>query len=283
MEFTKVKVLGIILLFLIWVATFGYLSFPANSELTLATTTSLENSGLLYLLVDEFEKNNQKTTIKILAMGSGAALKLARDGSVDAILVHAPKSELEFVNQGAGINRTTLWYNYFILVGPQDDPASVANSENINLAFNKIKQAGNMKLAKFFSRGDESGTHQRELAIWNERKGINLNGAWYYETGSGMSSTLIVASGQNGYTLSDLGTFHHLKSNTNLKLEELYNKKDSILYNPYSYIIVNPQNHEVNSELAHKFLEFLKAASHLVSNYKSGNQTLFFPVSNITA
>lgn len=277
--------LPVVMLLLIVVGGTIYYRDLEENVLILATTTSVENAGLFDILIAEYARENQ-VSIKIIARGTGAAIDLAERGEVDAILVHAPDLEMQFVNDGFGINRTTLWYNYFIIVGPENDPAGAMNTTDLNDAFKKIKLSGEASETAFYSRGDESGTHIKELQIWaNSTIDIqNEKGNWYIETGSGMAATLTITNENLGYSLSDLGTFLQLRENLagfELVVNEIPN---DITFNPYSYILISPAKYShVNVEEARLFLEFLKLEStnNLVRNYKVNNRTLFVPIGDL--
>ncbi len=249
-----------------------------NEVLLLATTTSVDNSGLLNMLISEYLKTTPHLKIYVVAKGTGAALQLAKDGDADAVLVHAKEKELEFVKEGYGINRTTLWYNYFILVGPSSDPAQIKTSQDIIDAFKRLYNSGNETI-RFLSRGDESGTHIREQMLWNLSSLTPYNKAWYLETGTGMARTLITANQLNAYTLTDIGTYLQLKQNAGIKLVPVFDKEIPELYNPYSYIVVNPKIHpDRNTARAIDFLLFLKNSLDLVGNYTIDGSVLFHPL-----
>ena len=258
-----------------------YLSQEDENVLTLATTTSVENSGLLDKLISEFEKSHD-IVVKVTAKGSGAAVDLAKRGEADAVLIHAPDLEAEFMNEGFGFSKTTLWFNYFIIVGPCDDPANISEAKTVEEAFARLKTAGDDGKIEFYSRGDNSGTNLKELAIWDSSN-ISLSStdeSWYFETGSGMSATLLVADEKNEYTLSDLGTYLQIKENSGLQLNVLYDG-DEGLYNPYSYIIVSPDKFDnLNTKAATTFLEFLEEENtiELVNNFKVADMVLFTPI-----
>lgn len=258
-----------------------------GEELLLSTTTSVRDTGLLDQLITRFEAQNS-ITVRYTAVGTGHAIDLAKEGQVDAVLVHAPALEMQFVNDGYGMNRTTLWYNYFIVAGPSSDPANVLNASNVTNAFLAIKAAGEQGKANFYSRGDNSGTDIKEKYIWSL---LNLNtttfGNWYISTGQGMAATITQANNDpKGYVLTDIGTFAEQKAQptANIVLSQLFNKEDTITYNTYSYIVVNPNkfgsSFKFNTNNAFKFLEFLKSQSTIdfVRNYKVGNITLFNPL-----
>ena len=224
-----------------------------SNELILATTTSTQDSGLLDVLVPAFEKESGYH-VKTLAVGSGEALRLGQEGEADVILVHSPKAEEEFVAAGYGIERQLVMHNDFIIVGPPDDPAGIRGLSSASDALARI--AGSESI--FLSRGDESGTHTKELDIW-KKAGIAPAGSWYQETGQGMGATLVVASEKGGYTLSDRGTY--LAQRANLDLNLLV-EGDAQLFNVYHVIIVNPEKHsEVNVKGARAFAAFLTSSA----------------------
>jgi len=226
---------------------------PANPDVILATTTSTQDSGLLDVLLPLFK---QKTgyNVKTIAVGTGAALQMGRDGTADVLLVHAPSSEQPLVDEGIGINYQLIMHNDFIIVGPPDDPAKVKSTSNIDDA---LKAIYNNK-AIFVSRGDDSGTDKAEKALW---KKINLKpeGANYQEAGSGMGATLKIASEKGGYTMTDRATYLANKANLNL---EVVREGDASLLNVYHVMQVNPDkfpnaNPKINAEGAKAFVEFL--------------------------
>lgn len=224
-------------------------SGPATPALRLATTTSVEDSGLLGALVPVFEKETG-IDVQVVAVGTGQALEIARRGDADLVLTHAPDAEHEFVAAGDGIDRRELMHNAFIVVGPPADPAGVAGSPSVAEAFRRI--AGSQ--ATFVSRGDESGTHLRERALWKEAQ-IEPRGDWYIQAGTGMAATLRLASERKAYTLSDRGTF--LSQRNKLELSPLPVQGAS-LRNQYSVTLVNPQKHaRLNHAGATRFAAFL--------------------------
>ncbi|MCX6568453.1 MAG: substrate-binding domain-containing protein, partial [Candidatus Aminicenantes bacterium] len=206
------------------------LALPAERSLMLATTTSVDATGLLNMLADEFKKDTG-ISLKWIAVGTGAALKQARDGNADVVIVHAKKLEDEFVRDGYGVNRRVIARNYFMIVGPGDDPARVAGSASAAEALGRVKSNG----APFVSRGDKSGTHTRELDLWALAGGKPE--AAYLETGQGMAETLRVASERRGYTLTDTATFYGLRGLAGLK--PVYENAPE-LENIYAVIAVDP-------------------------------------------
>lgn len=227
-------------------------SEPSRASLTLATATTAHDSGLLDELLPDFEATFQ-TTVKPLVRGTGASLRTARDGDCDVVLVHARSLEDEFLRAGHGINRRRLMINDFMLVGPSDDPAQVAGRSAIK-AFRAIADAE----APFLSRGDNSGTHVRELQVWDEAA-ITPSGEWYRETGQGMGDTLITAEQTGAYTLTDRGTFLTVSSEGPLAVHVAGGLDDPppLLRNEYAVIPVNPARYEGTYALAMAFLGYL--------------------------
>jgi tungstate transport system substrate-binding protein len=223
-----------------------------DDELILATTTSTQDSGLLDALVPEFE-DQYDCNVKTIAVGSGEAIRLGSEGEADVLLVHSPKAEEEFMTAGNGESRDLVMHNDFIIVGPADDPAGIGDAESAAAALALISESE----ATFLSRGDESGTHTKELGLWTTAE-IEPAGSWYQETGQGMGATLTVTTEKQGYTLSDRGTY--LAQSDNLDLEILY-EGDKALNNIYHVIVVDPEKHsEVNVDCARDFSAFMIAA-----------------------
>ena len=202
----------------------------ADRTLMLATTTSVDATGLLDVLADAFKKDTA-ITLKWIAVGTGAALKQARDGNVDVVIVHAHKLEDEFIRDGFGVNRRVIARNYFLIVGPRGDPARVAGAPSAAEAFGRIRSSG----AAFASRGDRSGTHTRELELWALAGGKPETG--YLETGQGMAETLRVAAERRAYTLTDTATFYGLRGLVGL---EPWYENAPELENIYAVIAVDP-------------------------------------------
>jgi tungstate transport system substrate-binding protein len=247
---------------------------PANPNMILATTTSTQDSGLLDVLVPAFEAATG-FTVKIVAVGSGAALKLGEEGNADVLLVHSPAAEKTFMTNGFGTDRRLVMHNYYIIVGPAADPAGIAAATSAVDAFQKIASSG----AEFISRGDGSGTNAMELALW-KKAGITPAGqGWYVETGQGMGATLTIASEKSAYTLTDRATF--LSNQSNLQLGMLY-ENDAALLNAYHIIVVNHDKWpSTNLEGAIAFADFIvsPAGQAIINEYgkdKFGQQ-LFIP------
>ncbi|MGX6445381.1 substrate-binding domain-containing protein [Neobacillus sp. K501] len=242
------------------------------TELILATTTSTQDSGLLDVLLPIFEEENN-VKVKTIAVGTGQALEMGTKGEADVLLVHAPKSEEEIVASGDAINRKRVMYNDFILVGPKDNPANVGG-EDINEAFKKISETK----ATFVTRGDESGTHKKELGIWTAVN-IQPSGDTYVSTGQGMGQSLQIAAEKNGYILTDRATWLVQEENlANLKIV-VEGGKD--LMNIYHVMEVNPKKHDmVNDKDAEKFVEFMidSETQEVIESFgkKEYGQSLFF-------
>ena len=224
-----------------------------STNLILATTTSLQDSGLLDVLVPAFEKASGYT-VKTVAVGTGQALTMGQQGNADVLFVHAPTQEQAFMDAGWGVDRRLVAHNYFWIVGPASDPAGISGMTSAVDAFTKIAASG----ATFVSRGDSSGTNTKELALWKSA-GITPKGSWYIESGQGMGATLQIASEKTGYTLTDTATF--LSSQANLALEALV-KSDSSLINIYSVIAVNPAKWpKVNAAGAKAFEDYVTGSA----------------------
>lgn len=242
----------------------------AAERLKMSTTTSTENSGLLSELLPPFEKECG-CKVDVIAVGTGKALKLGEAGDVDVVFVHARKLEDKFVENGYGVNRRDVMYNDFVLLGPPDDPAGAGKESSVAAAFRAVSS----KQAPFISRGDESGTHQREKAIW-ESAGIVPKGAWYVEAGQGMGEVLTMANEKRGYTLSDRGTYIAFRKKSDLVVVR---EGDKNLWNPYGIIAVNPKKFpHAKYDLAMKFIDFVTGPKgrSIISGYKLEGQQLFF-------
>jgi tungstate transport system substrate-binding protein len=225
----------------------------AAQSLILATTTSTENSGLLGYLLPFFEEE-RGVTVDVIAVGTGQALQIGEDGNADVLMVHARSLEDAFMHAGHGVRREDLMYNDFVIVGPPDDRAGIEGVEQAPTAFAQIADME----ATFISRGDESGTHTKEKAIWSEAE-IDPSGDWYVSAGQGMGDVLTMADEQRAYTLSDRATYlaRTLEGTELVILVE----GDPILFNPYGVIAVNPEKSpEINAELADQFVDWLISA-----------------------
>ena len=251
-------------------------SAPANPDLILSTTTSTQDSGLLDVLIPMFEEQ-LGYNVKVVAVGTGAALKMGEEGNADVLLVHAPSLEKPFMDGGYGKDRMLVMHNDFIIVGPSSDPAGIKGDSSAADAFTKIASAG----ATFISRGDQSGTNTKELAIW---KAANLDPnaekpAWYIESGQGMGATLTITSEKSAYTLTDRATY--LANKANLQLDILV-QGDNTLLNVYHVITVNPDKWpKVNYDGAIAFAKWITspAIQGVIGNFGKDKfgQALFFP------
>ncbi len=256
-------------------------TLPAQDELILATTTSTADSGLLDAILPAFEKANN-VKVKVVAVGTGQALKLAQDGNADVVLVHARAKEDQFVADGWGIDRRDVMYNDFLIVGPKNDPAAVKGRARATEALSAIAA----KQTFFASRGDESGTNTKEKDLW-KKAGIEPKGEWYKSLGQGMGETLLFANEKNAYTLADRGTFLAMKDRLSQLIilvggEKISDNKDPALLNPYGVIIVNPVKFpHVKKELAEKFEQWITSAETLkvigAFGVEKFGQPLFYP------
>ena len=253
------------------------LALPVQAQqkfITVASTTSTEQSGLFAHLLPAFEKKTG-IQVRVVALGTGQALDMGRRGDADVVFVHAKPLEEKFVAEGFGVRRFEVMYNDFVLVGPASDPAKVRGGRDIVAALQKIKSAQ----APFASRGDKSGTHFAELELW-KAAGVDLSrekGPWYRETGSGMGPTLNTASGMNAYALADRGTWLSFKNRGELAIVV---EGDRRLFNQYGVMLVNPAKHpHVKRELGQAFVDWLISpeGQSAIAEYKINGEQLFFP------
>ena len=241
----------------------------ASDSLRMAVTTSFQKSGLADVLLQEIEAD-LGLQVHLLVVWTGPALKLGRSGDVDAILVHSRAAEEEFVVAGYGTHRREIMYNDFVVIGPAEDPAGVAAADSAADSLQKIAAAQ----ADFVSRGDDSGTHKKELSLW-ETAGVNPDGTWYKAVGAGMGAALNTASGLNAYVLSDRASWLNFGNKGGLAL--LY-AGDPVLFNQYAFLPVNPAKHaHVKADLAAKLEGWLTSprAQELIDSYQIDGETLF--------
>jgi tungstate transport system substrate-binding protein len=257
---------------LVAAATFG-----ARAEqrfITVASTTSTEQSGLFGHLLPAFTTNTG-IEVRVVAVGTGQALKLGERGDADVVFVHDTPSELKFVAAGWGVDRREVMYNDFVLIGPKSDPAHVSGGHDIVAAYDVIAAAK----APFLSRGDDSGTNKAELRLWKDA-GIDVkaaSGSWYRETGSGMGPTLNSAAAMAAYTLSDRGTWLSFKNRQDLAIAV---EGDRRLFNQYGVMLVNPARHPtVKKEWGLAFIDWLTSpeGQKTIAAYKINGEQLFFP------
>ena len=244
-----------------------------HTTITVASTTSTEQSGLFRFLLPQFQKATG-ITVKVVALGTGQALDVGRRGDADVVFVHDQSAEEKFVAEGAGVERKAVMYNDFVLVGPTDDPAKAAGKDIV--AGLKAVYAAK---AVFVSRGDKSGTHAAELRYWKQAS-LDPAGekpSWYRDTGSGMGPAVNTAAAMNAYLLADRGTWLAFKNRQNLKIVV---EGDSKLFNQYGVILVNPKKHpHVKAQAGQKFIDWLLSAEGqgVITAYSIGGEQLFFP------
>jgi tungstate transport system substrate-binding protein len=254
-------------------STGGSLDDQNPGQIILATTTSTQDSGLLDQLLPIFHEQSDYI-VKTIAVGTGKALKMAEDGNADILLVHAPAAEQELMDAGFGIERALVMHNDFVLIGPLDNPADITDDDSVFDAFQKINDSKSV----FVSRGDDSGTHKKELEFWKEI-GISPAGDWYLESGQGMGATLKIASEKEAYTITDRATY--LANQDNLSSAILV-EGDNQLLNVYHVIVVNPEKWpHVNFSGAQAFASFLTSTEtqEVIGNYgvEQFGQPLFTP------
>lgn len=252
------------------------LSLGANAEdkfITVASTTSTANSGLFDAILPMFEKETS-IQVRVVAVGTGKAIRLARNGDADVLFVHHKPSEEKFVADGLGIKRFDVMYNDFVLVGPKSDPAGIKGSKTATDALQKIAKNS----APFASRGDDSGTNKKELSLWKAASldPKSVSGGWYRETGSGMGATLNVASGMDAYAITDRATWLKFKNKGDLAI---LTEDDPALFNQYGIILVNAEKHpHVKSALGQTFVDWVVSdtGQALIDGYKIKGKQAFF-------
>lgn len=250
-------------------------SLSAEAEtLRLAVTTSFNNSGLSDVLLPAI-KADTGLDVQMLIVGTGQALTLGRNGDVDAILVHSKRAEEKFVAEGYGTHRRDIMYNDFVLIGPQADPAGIADARTVADALNRISA----NEALFLSRGDDSGTHRREIALWEQAGATpeRSDASWYREAGAGMGATLNTASGLNAYVLADRASWLNFGNKGDLKL--LF-AGDERLFNQYGYLPVDPARHpHVKADAAMRLEDWLISdkGQQMISDYRIVGQQVFTP------
>jgi tungstate transport system substrate-binding protein len=245
-----------------------------DKSIVVASTTSTQDSGLFGHILPLFKKKTG-IDVRVVSQGTGQALETGRRGDADVVFVHAKSQEQKFVADGFGVRRYPVMYNDFILVGPKSNAAGINGGKDIVAALKTIKQ----KQAAFISRGDKSGTHSAELALW-KAAGIDIakdRGTWYKEIGQGMGAALNTASASNAYVLTDRGTWLSFKNRGDLVIAV---QGDNRLFNQYGVILVNPTKHKhVKKELGQAFIDWLISpeGQKAIADYKIGGQQLFFP------
>lgn len=255
-------------------------ALPAHAEdrtITVASTTSTQDSGLFGYLLPAFKKRSG-IAVRVVAQGTGQALDTGRRGDVDVVFVHDRAQEEKFVTEGFGVRRYPVMYNDFIIVGPKQDPARISGLRDVTAALKAISAKG----GPFISRGDKSGTHSAELRLW-KAAGVDVNdakGGWYRSIGQGMGATLNTAAASGGYALTDRATWLAFKNKGDLKVLV---EGDNRLFNQYGVILVNPQKHRhVNAKDGQIFVDWLVSpeGQKAIAAYRIGGRQLFFPNAN---
>ena len=270
----RTTVLRIALTLAIGVLTFSSAAGSEPRTITVASTTSTQNSGLFEWLLPQFTEASG-IEVQVVAVGTGQAIRIATNGDADLLLVHHEASERKFVADGLGLERHPIMHNDFVLVGPGADPADIGGLNDIAVALQRIGENEQV----FVSRGDDSGTHKKEVELWGA-SGFDprpASGAWYRETGSGMGATLNTATAMNGYTLSDRASWVSFGNKGDF---EILVEGDARLHNPYAAIVVNPQRHpHVRVEDAQAFVDWLVSTpgQAAIAAFRVDGQQLFFP------
>lgn len=250
------------------------IAFAQDRTITVASTTSTEQSGLFGHLLPLFSKA-EGISVKVVAVGTGQALDIGRRGDADVVFVHDRPAEDKFMSEGQGVKRFDVMYNDFVIIGPRSDPARISASKDVVDALRKIATAK----ATFISRGDKSGTHAAELRLWKEA-GVDLGAGkdnWYREIGQGMGPALNMASSSNAYLLSDRGTWLSFKNRGELAI---LTEGDKRLFNQYGVMLVNPEKHpSVKAKDGQAFIDWLVSpkGQEAIAGYKVGGEQLFFP------
>jgi tungstate transport system substrate-binding protein len=252
-------------------------TFAQDKSIVVASTTSTQDSGLFEYLLPLY-KQKTGVTVKVVSQGTGQALDTGRRGDADVVFVHAKSAEEKFLAEGEGVKRFPVMYNDFVLIGPKSDPAGIKGMKDVGQALKTIMA----KQASFISRGDRSGTHVAELALW-KASGIDIEkdkGAWYKSIGQGMGAALNTAGAGNGYVLSDRGTWIHYKNKGDLAVLV---EGDKRMFNQYGVMLVNPAKHpNVKKELGQQFIDYLISPEGQkdIANYKINGEQLFYPNAN---
>jgi tungstate transport system substrate-binding protein len=249
------------------------LSQAADRFITVASTTSTQNSGLFNKILPIFEKK-RGIKVRVVAVGTGQALRIAQNGDADILFVHHKPSELDFVKRGFGVKRFEVMYNDFIIVGPKNDPAKIDGIKMVPVALTLISTSR----SNFISRGDDSGTHKKELLLWLSASidPLKNSGKWYQEIGAGMGAALNTASAKDAYTLSDRGTWLSFKNKANLRILLEGDKK---LLNRYGITLVNSKKYpHIKTVDGQAFIDWLisKEGKQAIENFKIGGEQLFY-------
>jgi tungstate transport system substrate-binding protein len=268
LEVKMKKVLFLVMVSLCVAAVFAH---TQDRRITLATTTSTDNSGLLSVLNPPFEQMTGYR-VDVIAVGTGKALKLGENGDADVVLVHARAAEDKFIADGFGVNRRDVMHNDFVLVGPAKDPAGLKGMRSASAALQKLARTK----STFVSRGDDSGTHQKERILW-QKAGLTPSGSWYKEAGQGMGAVLTMTNDLQGYTLTDRGTYLSMKEKLGLSILV---EGDPLLYNPYGVMAVNPARHShVNYMGAMAYIAWITSVKgqEVIRGFTKDGEVLFYP------
>lgn len=269
------KLLRYVLAMVFVLSLFATINASEEKEILCASTTSTENSGLFAYILPVFEKKTG-IKVKVVARGTGAAIEMGKRGDADVAFVHAREQELKAVEEGFFVNRHDVMYNDFVIIGPPDDPAKIKGLKSASDAFRKIADSNQL----FVSRGDNSGTHTKELSIWKKIEMEPKGAKWYLEVGQGMEKTQRIANEKRAYTLTDRGTWLATKDNDKLEMTILL-EGDPLLFNQYGVMAVNPEKHkQARYKEAMEFVNWLisKEGQQAIGSFKdkNGNQ-LFIP------
>ena len=285
MKKTTMIVVSIAVVAVIIVSTLAIVFLtPQKQHLRMATTTSTQDSGLLDYILPIYE-NKSNCIVEVIAVGSGQAMEMGKRGDVDVLMVHSPAAEIDFVNSGYGTNRTQLMYNWFVIVGPKDDPASTRNATNASDTFNRIIDNGTAGNATFVSRSDNSGTYSKELTIWsklgyNKTEVLAFNTSWYKQAGQGMGAVLDMCEDMEAYTLSDDATYYSRVEAGIIPSLNITKAGDSTLKNQYSMILVNSTMWpHINKTAAMDFFSWILSndGQDAIKSYERYGQQLFTP------
>jgi tungstate transport system substrate-binding protein len=271
---------GLLAMSLVATVLFGAVGYAGDQRILVQSTTSTQNSGLYDYLLPFFEKETGRR-VDVVAVGTGQAIKNAKNGDADVLLVHAMSAELDFVEQGYGVERLDVMYNDFVLIGPKDDPAQVSKVPTVNEALEAIQTSQQI----FISRGDDSGTHKKELYLWNaaDLSPGSFAGNWYREIGAGMGATIRMAVEMEGYTLTDRATWIAFSGKSDHRILLSGQKQ---LFNQYGVIAVNPTKHpHVNISGSDALIKWLTSphGQKLIADFTVQGQQLFFPNAHKTA
>lgn len=276
----RTKIITVVAVIAIVVVAYVLLRPPEVVNLKIATTTSLNDTGLLDAIKAQFEKENPYINVTWVAVGTGQAIQIGERGDVDLILVHSRSLENQFINGSYGVHGITIAWNDFVIVGPQGDPANISSAKSAIDAFYGIYNAGSSGEALFISRGDGSGTNVKENDLWKKANVNATGGTWYIESGQGMAATLRMANEKQAYTLSDRATYLATEGENGFTLTICFEGDMKNLLNTYRAILVNPDMFQnLHNKEAEKYVLFLVSieGQQLIGNYTKNGQKLFNP------